>query len=134
MENLKKGCLGDQGKVRFDEPLKRYTTYRIGGPADIFVEPATEEDVANTLAAAKEHGAPVYIIGSGSNLLVSDTGVRGLVIAGSPASSPEIVFDGARSTSGGGASCRSSPSLASERGLAGLECAGGMPGTVGAGW
>lgn len=131
MESLKKRLLSEiRGKVRFDEPLKRYTTYRIGGPADIFVEPATEEDVANTLAAAKEHGAPVYVMGSGSNLLISDTGVRGVVIRLGP-SLGEIVFQGATVRAQAGASLPKLAKLAAERGLAGLEWGGGVPGTVG---
>ena len=81
MESLKARLLSEiEGEVRFDEPLKRYTTYRIGGPADILVVAATEDDVAKTLRAAKEHGAPVYVMGSGSNLLINDTGVRGIVL------------------------------------------------------
>ena len=131
MESLKKRLLSEiRGKVRFDEPLKRYTTYRIGGPADIFVEPATEEDVANTLAAAKEHGAPVYVMGSGSNLLISDTGVRGVVLRLGP-SLGEIVFQGATVRAQAGASLPKLAKLAADRGLAGLEWGGGVPGTVG---
>lgn len=131
MESLKKRLFSEiVGEVRFEEPLKRYTTYRIGGPADIFVAAALEEDVARTLKAAKEHGVPVYVMGCGSNLLISDEGVRGVVVRLGP-SLGEIVFQGTTVRAQAGASLPKLAKLAADRGLTGLEWGGGVPGTVG---
>lgn len=131
VEGLKRRLLEQiRGAVRFDEPLKRYTTYRIGGPADIFVDAASEEDVVNTLDAAREFGVPVYVMGAGSNLLVSDRGVRGIVLRLGP-SLGEISFSGETVKAQAGASLPKLAKLAADRGLSGLEWAGGVPGTVG---
>ena len=68
------------GRVSFGVPMKLHTTWRIGGPADFFVEPQGTEELARALAFAREEGLPVTVIGGGSNLLVRDGGIRGLVI------------------------------------------------------
>lgn len=131
VESLKARLLSEiEGEVRFDEPLKRYTTYRIGGPADILVVAATEDDVAKTLRAAKEHGAPVYVMGSGSNLLINDTGVRGIVLRLGH-SMGKVVFRGTTVRAQAGASLPKLAKMAADRGLSGLEWGGGVPGTVG---
>ena len=67
-------------QLKFDEPMKRHTTLQIGGPADFFYEAKTGEDVARALAAAAEAELAVFVLGGGSNLLVSDEGFRGLVL------------------------------------------------------
>src|ERR1039458_9080238 len=66
--------------VRHDEPLAGHTTLRVGGPADVYVEPASEEDLASVVKFCNEHDLPFFVIGRGSNLLVRDGGVRGVVI------------------------------------------------------
>lgn len=110
---------------RFDEPLARHTTFRIGGPADVLVEPRDEEELAGVLRLAAREGVPLRILGGGANLLVRDEGVRGAVVrltglncrrrnrvqAGFPL--PRLV----RQTL--------------EEGLGGLEPLAGVPGTVG---
>lgn len=131
MESLKRRLLSEiRGEVRFDEPLKRYTTYRIGGPADVLVEAASEEDVVKTLAAAKECGVPVYVMGAGSNLLISDEGVRGVVLRLGHLLG-EISFDGHGVRAQAGVSLPKLAKLAADHGLSGLEWGGGVPGTVG---
>lgn len=64
-----------------NEPLSRHTTARIGGPADLYIEALTSEELRDLVLFARQHGAPCIILGSGSNVLVSDAGIRGLVIA-----------------------------------------------------
>lgn len=113
-----------------DEPLARYTTYRIGGPADILAIPASDDDVASVLAKAKELGLPVTVIGSGSNLLVSDRGIRGLVLR-LGRSMGDVTFDGRRVVAQAGTSLPRLAKMAADRGLSGLEWGGGVPGTVG---
>ncbi len=69
-----------QGKVRTDIRLKDYVTYRIGGPADIFIEPASDNDIEQTVVLCQKHSIPLVVIGSGSNLLIGDNGIRGVVL------------------------------------------------------
>jgi len=119
-----------QGEVRCHERLDRYTSFRIGGPADIFVSPRSVEDVSavKELAAAEE--VPVTVIGGGSNLLVADEGVRGIVMRIGRGLS-QVAWDGARVQVEAGAPLPLVAKEAARRGLAGLEFAGGIPGTVG---
>ena len=67
-------------RVYVDEPMSRHTTFRVGGPADFFVTPKAKEEVRDVIRICKEAGMPYYIIGNGSNLLVSDAGYRGVVV------------------------------------------------------
>ena len=76
--------------IRCDEPLAKHTTLRVGGPADFFVEPATEADLAAMLRWCTENSLPVFVLGRGSNLLVRDGGVRGVVIRLSAAAFPAL--------------------------------------------
>ena len=71
--------LGEE-KVKVDEPMKRHTTFRIGGPADYFLLPSSEEELSGILKICKNEELPYFILGNGSNLLVSDKGYRGAVI------------------------------------------------------
>ena len=66
--------------IKFNEPMSKHTTFKIGGNADIFVQAKTLNDIEQTLKAAKENNIPIYVIGNGSNLLVKDNGVRGIVL------------------------------------------------------
>lgn len=68
------------GHARPDEPLARYTSFRIGGPADLLVLPDTRDELAHVLASAAAHGARVTLLGGGSNVLVGDGGMRGVVV------------------------------------------------------
>ena len=78
---LEKLCrtVGEQG-VKRDEPMKKHTTFRIGGPADIFITPEDESQFLAAVRLCRQEGMPYYILGNGSNLLVSDNGYRGAVI------------------------------------------------------
>lgn len=73
------GILNER-QVKLNEPMSRHTTYGIGGPADAFVMPTTEDELIAVLKKAHEEGIPVTVIGGGSNCLVSDLGIRGITI------------------------------------------------------
>lgn len=117
-------------KVFLAEPMKKHTTFRIGGPADYFVTPGNEEEVKRAAAICKEEGAPYYIVGNGSNLLVSDEGYRGVVIQLYKGMS-EVRVEGSVIRAQAGASLAKIAGAALEAGLAGFEFAAGIPGTLG---
>jgi UDP-N-acetylmuramate dehydrogenase len=116
--------------VQESYPLARLTTVRTGGPADWFARPGTLEELARLLAWAGSAGVTVGVVGSGSNLLVSDDGFRGLVLKldGSLAG---IEQDGHRLLCGGGARLPQAAAFAARAGLSGLEFGVNIPGTVG---
>ncbi|MDQ3791268.1 MAG: FAD-binding protein, partial [Actinomycetota bacterium] len=66
--------------AKFDEPLKRYTAWKIGGPADALLEPRDADELVEVVRRAREHGVPVTVLGGGTNVLVRDGGIRGLTI------------------------------------------------------
>lgn len=113
-------------------PMARYTTFRVGGEADVLVNIASAEDVSIALRAAKDAGVPVTVIGNGSNLLVRDGGIRGLVLrlanhcAGIRRQGNSLLVQA-------GASLRSAAAFAQREGLAGLADLAGIPGTIGGG-
>jgi UDP-N-acetylenolpyruvoylglucosamine reductase len=116
--------------VERDYPLERLTTIRIGGPADHFAKPESEDEVRELLAWAEAEGIAVGVVGSGSNLLIADEGFRGLVLklAGELT---EIRHEGTKVICGGGARLPSAAAKAAGWGLAGLEFGVNIPGTVG---
>ncbi len=119
-------------RVLENEPMSRHTTFRVGGPADALFFPASVDELRAAMAAAKVAGIPVSLIGNGSNLIVRDGGIRGLVIAmGDPFS--EVRVEGACARAQAGARLSSVAAAAQRAGLAGLEFAGGIPGTLGGG-
>lgn len=69
-----------ENKLRFDESMKKHTTWRVGGPADYFIETNSTHELTQVLSAAKKHMLPVFVIGGGSNILVGDKGIRGVVV------------------------------------------------------
>jgi UDP-N-acetylenolpyruvoylglucosamine reductase len=117
-------------KLERDYPLARLTTLRAGGSADLFARPATEIELVELLAWAAEEDHPVEVVGSGSNLLVSDMGVRGLVLKlDGELTAVERV--GERVLCGGGARLPSAAAQVARWGLRGLEFGINIPGTVG---
>lgn len=114
------------------EPMSGHTTLRLGGPADYMVFPGNAEEIATLFAEAAAHDLPVTVIGHGSNLLVLDGGIRGLVICIGK-NMREITLEGNRITAQAGAMLGSVAMEAAEAGLSGLEFASGIPGTVGGG-
>lgn len=119
-----------RGEIRPGEPLAVHTTLRIGGPADVYVLPAGEEDVAAAVRAARLLGMPVTVLGRGSNVLVPDEGVRGMVL-NPVAATTWLRFTGCRVEVGAGYPLPGLVRAAVERGLGGLEELGGIPGSVG---
>ncbi|MGA8803453.1 MAG: FAD-binding protein, partial [Solirubrobacterales bacterium] len=116
--------------VERDYPLSRLTTVRAGGPADFFARPESEGEVVELLAWAESEGLPVGVVGSGSNLLVSDEGFHGVVmkLAGQLT---RVERDGSNIVCGGGARLPSAAAKAAGWGLTGLEFGVNIPGTVG---
>lgn len=112
-----------------EEPLKKHTTFRIGGPAEVFVSPDLVQ-LPLIVRLCKEYDISYTVIGNGSNLLVGDKGIRGLVIElGKPAE--EIAVIGNKMIVGAGTMLGKAASAAAARGLTGMEFAAGIPGSVG---
>ena len=118
-------------RVRLDEPLARHTTYKIGGPADALAEPSTREELSRALSIASESRVPVFVLGFGSNLLVKDRGIRGLVIRLSGDFERIDFPGGARVRAGAAVRIPQLVVACAQRGLSGLEPIVGVPGTVG---
>jgi UDP-N-acetylenolpyruvoylglucosamine reductase len=116
--------------VERDYPLARLTTVRTGGPADLFARPGDEEQLARVLDWAASEGIQVAVVGSGSNLLVADSGFRGLVVKLDGELSA-VERRGTRVVCGGGARLPSAAAQAARWGLSGLEFGINIPGTVG---
>lgn len=117
-------------RVLAGEPMREHTTFRIGGPADLFLIPETEEQVQALLRACRAEDVPCYILGNGSNLLVSDIGVRGAVIL-IDHNLQEIRREGTTIFAQAGALLSAVSAEARRAALTGLEFAGGIPGSVG---
>lgn len=118
------------GTVKVLEPMKNHTTWRIGGPAEIFVRPAGLKDLQKVLAYAREKGLDITVIGNGSNLLVSDKGIRGIVVQ-IGRGMDHIKVNHNLITAGAGVKLARLAAIAREHELGGLEFAAGIPGTVG---
>jgi len=135
---VEKGALGEiekalGGRVTRSEPLSCHTTWRVGGPADLFIEAISADDLRDIVRLARQYRVPYFILGGGSNILVSDAGIRGLVIL-NKARRIEFQIGDQMSTIVNAESGVILPTLVNEcieRGLAGLEWAIGIPGTVG---
>ena len=119
-------------QILVNEPMAKHTTMRVGGPADVLFLPDSIEEVAKALAWAGELGVPALLMGNGSNLIVRDGGVRGLVISLGERFS-RIRVQGEELTAQAGASLKRVAAAAQEAGLSGLEFAAGIPGTLGGG-
>lgn len=118
------------GKIKENEPLANHTTMKIGGPADLFIEPSSVEHIIKVVELLKEHGIEWTAIGRGSNLLISDQGIAGAVIKLSSGIS-HMELNNAELLVGGGYSLVSLSTQISRKGLSGLEFASGIPGSVG---
>jgi UDP-N-acetylenolpyruvoylglucosamine reductase len=117
--------------VRQNEPLAKRTTLRVGGPADLYVEPASESDLAAVLRFCGRRHQPFFVLGRGSNLLVRDGGFRGVVICLAHAHFSRIEVAAPRLRCGAGAKLKAVAVEAKRNGLAGLEFLEGIPGSVG---
>lgn len=117
------------GPLFLQEPLQKYTTWRVGGPADFLYRPENPAECAAVLRLARQYQVPVTILGVGSNVLVADQGLRGLVIL--TEGFREIVWQECQAIVGSGVLLSHLSRLAAEKGLAGLEFAAGIPGSLG---
>ena len=116
--------------AKFDEPLKRYTAWKIGGPADALLEPNNTDGLIEAIGKARVHGIPVTVLGGGTNVLVRDGGIRGLTIRLAK-SLKGVELEGVRVVADAGALYPVLANTTAGRGLGGLEFATGIPGTVG---
>ena len=116
--------------VFLNEAMMKHTSFRIGGPADWFVSPDSAEALCETIKFLKAGNVPYFILGNGSNLLVSDDGYRGVVIQIGKNMS-EIEINGTSMRVGAGALLSSAASRAAAASLTGMEFAGGIPGSIG---
>jgi UDP-N-acetylmuramate dehydrogenase len=111
-----------------DEPMSKHTSLHIGGPADYFVRVTTERDLVGAIAVAREHELPVLMLGGGTNMLVSDRGVRGVVLQNDWG---ESSVDGTTIAAASGTPLASVAAVAARNGIVGLEWMATVPGTVG---
>ena len=116
--------------ILLDEPMSRHTTFRVGGPADFFVTPKAKEEVRDVIRICKEAGMPYYIIGNGSNLLVSDAGYRGVIVQIYKEMN-EVKVEGGLVKAQAGALLSGIAAKALGAELSGFEFASGIPGTIG---
>ena len=130
--DLKNKFKNNLENVLFDEPMKKHTTFKIGGNADIFIAPKNIDEVKKSISLCKELNVPFYVIGNGSNLLVSDKGFRGAIIQIFKNMS-KIEVNGNIIKAEAGAFLTTVSKTALENNLTGLEFAGGIPGTIGGG-
>ena len=116
--------------AKFDEPLRRYTAWKIGGPADALLEPLGAGEVVEAVETAREHDVPLTVLGGGTNVLILDGGIRGLTIRLARALT-DVTIDYTNVVADAGVLYPVLANTTAGRGLAGLEFASGVPGTVG---
>ena len=126
-----KAIVGEDGDVRLYEPLSKHTTLRVGGPAQFWVEPRNEKSFADLIRFCRGENLPLFVIGRGSNLLVRDGGIRGVVVHPSGGDFDKIDIHGNEITAGVGAKLKEIAYAARGADLSGLEWMEGIPGAVG---
>src|SRR2546425_1489382 len=129
-EKLKE-LVGPDGDVRLYEPLSKHTTLRVGGPAQFWVEPRNETALGELIRFCRRENLPLFVIGRGSNLLVRDGGIRGVVVHPSGGDFDKIDIHGNEITAGVGAKLKEIAYAARAADLGGLEWMEGIPGAVG---
>jgi UDP-N-acetylmuramate dehydrogenase len=117
--------------VRPAEPLAMHTWFQLGGPAEFFAEPQTRDQLVGLVGRCHDEGVEVRLLGEGSNILVRDEGVRGMVVRLAAPEFCQVGVEGRRITAGGGISLGRAVTTAVHGGLAGLEALIGVPGTIG---
>lgn len=124
--------VSDPEQLAWNEPMSRHTTFRVGGPADLMYFPASSSQLVKALNAAEERQIPVLVMGNGSNMIVRDGGIRGLVIVLGERFS-QISIEGEILSTQAGASMARVAAAAQAASLSGLEFISGIPGTLGGG-
>lgn len=117
--------------IRRDEPMAKHTTLRVGGSADVYIEPATEDDLAAILKCCGERSVKFFVVGRGSNLLVRDAGFRGVMICLAQTFFSRIEVTGEKMRCGAGARLKHVAVEARRNGLSGMEFLEGIPGSIG---
>jgi UDP-N-acetylmuramate dehydrogenase len=133
MGDCSKSCASvklDVDNILYDEPMKNHTSFKLGGPADIFIEPKDMPELVRAIKSLREQGVSYYIIGNGSNLLVSDKGLRGVVVKigenfGSVSFNDDVII------AESGILLSTLSKMAAREGLTGMEFASGIPGSLG---
>jgi UDP-N-acetylmuramate dehydrogenase len=118
-------------RLMLREPLGKYTSFKIGGPADLLALPQDKQTLVAVLEAARQEGIPVTLMGGGTNTLISDKGIRGLVIVLKELTSVPCILESAVIRADAGERLSTVCQFAMDQGLAGLEFAAGIPGTLG---
>jgi UDP-N-acetylmuramate--alanine ligase len=126
-----KAIVGEEGDVHLHEPLAKHTTLRVGGPAQFWVEPQTEAAFAGLIRFCRQENLPLFVIGRGSNLLVRDGGIRGVVVHPGGGEFDRIEVQGNEITAGVGAKLKQIAYAGRNAGIGGLEWMEGIPGEVG---
>src|SRR5450432_3831737 len=129
-EKLKE-IVGAEGEVRLSEPLAKHTTLRVGGPAQFWVEPRTEAAFADLIQFCRRENLPIFVIGRGSNLLVLDGGIRGVVVHPCGGDFDKVVVSGLEVVAGVGAKLKEIAYAGKGAGIGGFEWMEGIPGEVG---
>ena len=117
-------------QIMLNAPMSEHTTFQIGGPADCLLKPANLEETQKILQLVQEYELPLTFVGNGSNMLVSDKGIRGVVVNFADTIS-SIAVDGTKMTVGAGALLKDVAEAAAQHSLAGMEFACGIPGSIG---
>ena len=131
IEGLHSALQEESGHLRMYEPMSRHTTILIGGPAQYWVEPRTVDGFGRLVKHCREQGLPIRVVGRGSNLLVRDGGIRGVVIHPSKGEFDQVVHEGDTLICGTGARLKKVANAAREARLGGFEWMEGIPGNVG---
>jgi len=118
-----------ESNIKIDEPMENYTSFKVGGPADVLVTPENAEEVQSIIKICKENNVDYYLVGNGSNLLIRDGGIRGVVIKLSNLNKIEV--KGNRIIAQSGVSLYNVTMVALDEGLKGIEFASGIPGSIG---
>jgi UDP-N-acetylenolpyruvoylglucosamine reductase len=126
-----KAIVGEEGDVRLYEPLSKHTTLRVGGSAQFWVEPRNEKAFSDLIRFCRDENLPLFVIGRGSNLLVRDGGIRGVVVHPCGGDFDKIEVNGCEITVGAGVKVREVAYAARAANLGGLEWMEGIPGVVG---
>ncbi|HUL44039.1 MAG TPA: UDP-N-acetylmuramate dehydrogenase [Bacteroidota bacterium] len=127
IDDIKKNC---RGRIAINEPLSKYTSLRVGGPADYFLEPANQEDVIRIVNYLQGQHFPMFVIGKGSNLLVSDDGIRGAVM-NLEAGLASLLLEGDAVVAEAGVTIARFVDFTIQQSFKGAEMLAGIPGTLG---
>ena len=123
-------AFASDGALLYNEPLRNHTTFKVGGEADAFLSVKTQEELIKAVQLCRQKNVPYFILGNGSNLLVSDKGFRGLIIS-IGREMAQITLDGNRITAQAGALLSTVAQTAAKNSLTGMEFASGIPGSIG---